>query len=211
MKQRCLGLDISRYSTGWCIVDVNTEKQLKTYCEGMKIVQYGYLDTSSIKEEGSMLIYLEQEFTNIIEQHKPTIIVAEQQFVGKNAQTGLVLAGIHAIMKLVAAKHKIDVIYYPILTMKSTTLNGIKLKKDDGTRKTGLEIKQEVQQEVFNIFNNTKFINITDDVTDAISAVITYVRLDGQIIGKQSANYKNKPAKKHTISNKRERKTKKDG
>ena len=198
MKQRCLGLDISRYSTGWCIVDVNTEKQLKTYCEGMKIVQYGYLDTSSIKEEGSMLIYLEQEFTNIIEQHKPTIIVAEQQFVGKNAQTGLVLAGIHAI-------------YYPILTMKSTTLNGIKLKKDDGTRKTRLEIKQEVQQEVFNIFNNTKFINITDDVTDAISAVITYVRLDGQIIGKQSANYKNKPAKKHTISNKRERKTKKDG
>lgn len=196
LKQRALGLDNSRYSTGWCIIDINTDKELKTYREHMKIIDYGFIDTSSIREEGKTLIFLEEQFTQIIEKFNPTIIIAEQQFIGKNAQTGLVLAGIHAIMKLVAAKHNINICYYPVLTMKSTMLNGIKLKKADGTRKTSNDIKIEVQQAVFNLFDNVKFKNITDDVTDAVSAVVTYVRLDGKPVGKQSANSKSKPAKK---------------
>lgn len=103
-------------------------------------------------------------------------------------------------MKLVAAKNNINIIYYPILTMKSTTLKGLKLKKEDGTRKTGNEIKQEVKETIIKLFNNTQFTNITDDVTDAISAVITYVRLKGEIIGKQSANRKSRQGKKKILN-----------
>lgn len=197
LHECCLGLDISRYSTGWCIINVNTE-QNEQY-EGMNIIDYGFIDTSFIQEEGQMLIYLEQQFTQLINKYKPTIIIAEQQFVGRNAQTGLVLAGIHAILKLVAAKKNINIRYYPVLTMKSVTLGGIKLKKEDGTRKTGKEIKKEVQQAIFILFNNVNFTHITDDVTDAISAVVTYVRLHGQTVGKQSANIKTKQAKKKEI------------
>lgn len=106
-KQRCLGLDNSRYSTGWAIIDIDTDTNVNTdididadtdntsYIEGMQIVDYGYIDTSKIKEEGKTLIFLEEQFTNIIEKYNPDIIIAEQQFVGKNAQTGLVLAGIN--------------------------------------------------------------------------------------------------------------------
>lgn len=92
-KQRCLGLDNSRYSTGWVIIDIDTDNS--SYIEGMQIVDYGYIDTSKIKEEGKTLIFLEEQFTNIIEKYNPNTIIAEQQFVGKNAQTGLVLAGIN--------------------------------------------------------------------------------------------------------------------
>lgn len=100
-KQRCLGLDNSRYSTGWAIIDIdidannNIDTDNTSYIEGMQIVDYGYIDTSKIKEEGKTLIFLEEQFTNIIEKYNPNTIIAEQQFVGKNAQTGLVLAGIN--------------------------------------------------------------------------------------------------------------------
>lgn len=199
MKERCLGLDISRYCTGWCIIDINTEKEYKSYREHMKIIDYGYIDTSHLKEEGKTLIYLEDTFSILIDKYKPTVISAEQQFVGKNSQTSLVLASMHAMVKLVAAKRNINIIYYPILTMKSKTIGNMKIKKADGTRKSNIELKQEVQQAVFNLFDNVKFTNLTDDVTDAISAVITYVRIDGLPVGKQSADSKSYHGKKKII------------
>ena len=64
MKLRILGLDNSRYSTGWAIIDVNTDnldylnKHLSEgYKEGMKLIDYGYIDTSSIKEEGKTSVW----------------------------------------------------------------------------------------------------------------------------------------------------------
>ena len=203
MKCRCMGLDNSRYCTGWCIVDIDTDTKKKTYREGMHIVDYGYIDTSKIKQEGETLIYIEDQLAKLMDDYDPDVISAEQQFIGKNSQTGIVLAGIHAIMKLCAAKRKIPITYYAIMTMKSKTVGGIKLTKDDGTRKTGNELKQEVAQAIFNIFDNVQFHNITDDVTDAISAVITYVRMDGQGVGKQSADVKSKKSKKKTSSDKK--------
>ena len=68
-KQRCLGLDNSRYSTGWVIMEIDINNN--TYIEGMKIIDYGYIDTSKIKEEGKTLIFLEEQFTNIIEKYNP--------------------------------------------------------------------------------------------------------------------------------------------
>ena len=94
------------------------------------------------------------------------------------------------------APKNIDIVYYAPMSIKSIVLNGMKMKKSDGSRKTGTELKQEIQQTVFNIFDNVNFENITDDVTDAISIVITYLRQDGKPIGKQSANTKSKLAKK---------------
>ena len=198
MQCRCLGLDNSRYSTGWSIIDIDTETNNSDYREGMYIVDYGYIDTTKIKEEGKTLIYLEEQFSKIMDEYEPDVISAEQLFVGKNQQTGLVLGSIHAVMKLCAAKRNIPITYYSILSMKSITLQGMKIKKADGTRKTSQELKLEVQQAIFDLFDNINFKNITDDVTDAISAVVTYVRKDGQPIGKQSADRKSAVAKKKT-------------
>lgn len=193
MKCRLLCLDNSRYCTGWAVLDIDTSTDNKQYHEGMNIVDYGYIDTHTIREEGKTLIHIEQRFTSLVNQYKPEHIAAEQMFHGKNSQTGMVLAGIHAIMKLVAAKNNIDITYYSIMTMKSTTLNGMKLKNADGTRKTGEEMKREVMNAVLDIFGKQTFYkDYTDDVTDAISAGVTYVRHDGQGVGTQSADHKKK-------------------
>lgn len=188
MQTRCLGLDNSRYSTGWSVVDINESE--------LTIVDYGTIDTSKIKNEGQTLIYIEQQFTELFNQFHPDVIAAEQMFVGRNAQTGIMLASIHAIMKLVAAKNNCPIQYYSIMSAKSIVTGGLKLKKDDGSRKTGNELKLDVAQAVFHIFPKENFTNITDDVTDALSMVITYWKTGGKGIGKQSANVKSTRAKK---------------
>lgn len=76
MQTRCLGLDNSRYSTGWSVVDINESE--------LKIVDYGTIDTSKIKSEGQTLIYIEQQFTELFNQFHPNVIAAEQMFVGRN-------------------------------------------------------------------------------------------------------------------------------
>lgn len=202
MKLRCLGLDNSRYSTGWAVIDINTDSKSKQYYEHMKIIDFGVIDTSAIKEEGKTLIHIEQQFINLFEQYHPDTIAAEQMFLGKNAQTGIVLASIHGIMKLVAAKYNCPVCYYSIMSAKSIVTGGLKLKKADGMRKTGNELKLDVANAIYNIFTNTDFTNITDDITDAISMVITYKRMNGQGIGKQEANVKS-AHKKKVINNKK--------
>jgi hypothetical protein len=52
MKLRILGLDNSRYSTGWAIIDVNTDDldylnkhPSEGYKEGMKLIDYGYIES----------------------------------------------------------------------------------------------------------------------------------------------------------------------
>ena len=196
MKLRCLGLDNSRYSTGWAVVDINTDENKKGFQENMKIIDYGLISTSAIKDEGKTLIYIEEQFEELFDKYHPDVIAAEQMFIGKNAQTGIILAGIHALMKLIATKNDCPVIYYPIMSAKSIVTGGLKLKKADGTRKTSNELKEEVAQAVYNIFHNTTFNNITDDVTDAISMVITYKRMNGESIGKQVSNVKSTKKKK---------------
>ena len=58
MKCRLLCLDNSRYCTGWAVLDIDTDN--KQYHEGMNIVDYGYIDTHTIREEGKTLIHIEQ-------------------------------------------------------------------------------------------------------------------------------------------------------
>lgn len=235
MKCRCLGLDNSRYCTGWAVFDIDmpqvvmpvTEIDKKNkkeitvdvnllphitdqeLAEGMTLVDYGFIDTSSIKEEGHTLDFIHTRFQSIIDVYKPDVISAEQMFIGQNRQTGIILAGIHALMKLIAWKHNnIPITYYAIQTMKSTVLDGLSLKKENGERKTGDELKKEVADRIFKIFPKSMFIKeITDDVTDAISAAITYVKLYGQGVGKQSSDHKQKASKKKSLDTKVIKKT----
>ena len=94
------------------------------------------------------------------------------------------------------------------MSAKSIVTGGMKLKKEDGSRKTGDEMKAEVASAIFNIFKDTDFKNITDDITDAISMIVTYKRMDGNGIGKQSSNVKIINKKK--LTNKKELQKKAD-
>lgn len=192
-KYRLLGLDNSRYCTGWCVIDVENTN--------MKLIDYGFLNTKSIKDEGDTLVFIEKSLNNIIKQYNPNYIAAEQMFVGKNSETAMVLSHIHGVMLLTAKKLNISVQYYAVMTMKSCVLGGIKTKKEDGTKKTGDEMKKEVADKIIEIFGINNFIKpFTNDVTDAISAAVTFVLKHKD--NNNTINLKGKKNKKNTKNTK---------
>ena len=125
-------------------------------------------------------------------------ITAEESFISTNRLTGIRLGNVHGVLQLIAAKHSKKIVYYSVMTMKSKTLNGIKLKKEDGSKKTGEELKIEVSNKVKEIFKNTSNLGseITLDETDSISAGVTFILMDGQEVKKE------KKAKKKSKNNK---------
>lgn len=184
---RVFGVDISKSSTGWSIVDVdNTHGDNK-----LKLVDYGFIPTKAMKTHGETLIAIEKKLTLIVEKYKPDYASIEQMFVGKNANTGMVLARVHGVALLVLAKNNIPYNYYSVMTLKSKVLNGIKTKKEDGTKKTGDEMKEEVSKKIIEIFGANSFTKeLNNDVTDSISACYTFVLMEGKEIEKKKGSKK---------------------
>jgi hypothetical protein len=90
-------------------------------------------------------------------------------------------------------------------TIKSTVLGGIKTKDENGKKKSGDDLKKEVEEAVYKIFPKNLFkMPYTNDVTDAISVAITYVIKNGA--GTLGENKEEKKEKKK--KSKSEKKTK---
>lgn len=175
-QYRIIGVDISRSSTGWSIVDFDNGN--------LKLVDYGYIPTTKLSEAES-LILIEKRISQIVEKYKPNYSAIEQMFVGKNAGTGMTLARVHGVVLLILAKNKIPYNYYSVMTLKSKVLGGVKTKKDDGTKKTGDEMKAEVSRKIIEVFGSNSFIKeYNNDVTDSISAAYTFILMDGKEIEK---------------------------
>ena len=173
---KILGLDISTQNTGWCIVKNN---------KNPKLIKYGMIPRKKMTIQEA-LVNFENELTNIISLYKPDVISAEAPFVGSNRQTIEKLCYFHGIMLLIATKRNIPVTYYSVMTLKSKVLGKIIMKKSDGTKKTGIELKQEVQDKMIDIFCKDSFKEeYNDDVTDSISAAYTYILMDGKPVEKQ--------------------------
>lgn len=183
-KYKVLGIDISKTSTGWSIVEVNNEK--------LRLVDYGFIPTKNLNH-GEALIAIEKKIDLVIHQYSPDYSAIEQMFVGRNPSTGMTLAQAHGVVLLVCAKKKVPVNYYAVMTLKSKVLGGIKTKKEDGTKKTGDEMKAEVSRKIVDIFGvNSFYKEFNDDVTDSISACYTFFVMDGKEIEKKKKTRKKK-------------------
>jgi len=182
-----LGLDISLNCTGWSVVEIDEDFNLNS----KKILDYGFIDRKKLANNKT-LILLEEVFTGIIEQYKISHLAIEAPFLGKNPDTIQKLCHAHGIAMLVASKYEIPVVYYSVMSLKSIVLGGIKQKKEDGTKKTGDEMKEEVSNKIVDIFGEGNFIKpYTFDVTDSLSAIYAFITLKGNPIEK-------KPKKKRT-------------
>lgn len=185
-----LGLDISLKCTGWTIVKITNAIEHKS-----EIVDYGTIDTSTIHDLGTSLIFIEEQMRKIMSSFRINYIAIEQMFVSKNRVTAIRLAQMHGIALLCAAKFKLPVSYYAVMTIKSKVLDGIKTKKEDGTKKSGDEMKEEVADKIFEIYGKKRFTKkFTNDVTDAISVSHTFILMDGNEIEKVKKTRK-KPTK----------------
>ena len=121
------------------------------------------------------LVLFESELERVIAEFNPDRIAAEQMFIGANRVTAMSLGYIHGVMLLVARKRVVPVTYYQPMVAKGAVLGGVKWKREDGTRKTGKDLKLEVQRVVFDVLGEENFTRrYTDDVTDACSMALTY-------------------------------------
>lgn len=170
-----LGLDISTKSTGWSVVQYKSN--IST------LIAYGTI-TRKKMDIGEMLVFFEQELEQIISLYNLDVISAEAPFVGSNRLTIQRLSMFHGVMLMTAKKHELPVTYYSVMTLKSKVLGGVKTKKADGTKKTGEEMKQEVSDKLHEMFHIQDKID-NNDITDSISACVTYIIMDGKPIEKK--------------------------
>jgi Holliday junction resolvasome RuvABC endonuclease subunit len=175
-----LMIDPSLKCTGWGVIKV-VENEFHDFEKlSLQLLDYGIIDTHGL-EHGKSLIKIEKTLIDIVSKYKPDYVSAEQMFAGANRITAMRLANMHGVMQLVCAKAGLNVVYFSVMTAKSTILNGIKTKKQDGTKKSGDEMKQEVSDAVIAIFGEKAFFKEYNlDVTDAISIGITFIKSDGE-------------------------------
>ena len=163
---RILGLDNSTQSTGWAVVDVKADAPT--------LVDYGLILRKGVDITEALVLF-ESELERVIAEFNPDRIAAEQMFIGANRVTAMSLGYIHGVMLLVARKRVVPVTYYQPMVAKGAVLGGVKWKREDGTRKTGKDLKLEVQRVVFDVLGEENFTRrYTDDVTDACSMALTY-------------------------------------
>ena len=180
--ERILGVDLSLKNSGVGLV-IKDEQQLQ-------LVDYWNIERGKMTIE-EMLLHFFNEFGKLLDEYKPTIIAAEAPFAGLNKKTYEKLCYGHGVMLLMAQQRDLKVVYYPVMTIKSKILGGIKVKKADGTKKTGMDMKMEVQHKVFEIFGKDCFKKpFTDDTTDAISVAVVHAMEIDNVKSKQKKSRK---------------------
>lgn len=194
-------IDPSLKQTGWSVLKIshNKESNYNDFYDkdiNIEILDYGIIPTHSL-EHGKALLWIEQVIQNTIEKYKPDYVTLEAPFVGNNRDTIQKLAHIHGVLQLISAKNNLPLTYYSVMSAKKAVLGQIVLKKEDGTRKTGEELKEEVATEILNIFGKDSFKKEYNlDITDAISIGICFIKNDGKEIKKPKKTRKKKTTKK---------------
>lgn len=80
-KFRILSLDISASCTGWSFLTNNS-----------KNIKYGTIKTDKKLETAERLDFFRKELIKVIKKYKPTLVVLEDTFVGKNPKVNKLLS-----------------------------------------------------------------------------------------------------------------------
>lgn len=173
---RILSIDPSLNRTGWAIVDYKNNKY--------KLIDYGFIECKNFdaeSQEDEKLEHIYKTMETIYRQYKPEHVISESPFYSKNVKTLMRLSHVHGTLLLIARQHGKRMDYYSPLTIKSVVLKGLKTKDEEGNKKTGTQMKKEVEKAVFEIIPKAFFIkDYTDDVIDAVSVAITFVMKEGK-------------------------------
>lgn len=188
-----LGLDISLKRTGYFIFETSN----------MRIMDYGAILTDDTELESHRLLKIHNKIEQLLKQYHPQGCGIEKEFASNNPDTLMKLSHCHGVCLSLLAQFNIPYTYYPVMTLKSETLDGMTLKKDDGTRKKSEELKEEVKNKIISIFGEKQFFKPYGlDETDAASAAYVYHKVRGIDIvkAKKEAARKVKVRKKKTMT-----------
>lgn len=162
-----LGIDPSVACSGYALV-----------YEDLTIKDLGTITTNSKDPEPKRLDKIYQEVKAMCETYKPDVAIMEDQFVGKNPQTGLYLARARGVAMLACYHAGVSVVLYSPSEIK-------KAMTGKGNAK-----KELVQEEAIKAFSHNGVIQQifgggikktgkkkNDDISDALAAAYTHKKL----------------------------------
>lgn len=156
MSEIILGIDVGFAICGWSIIEKDQKHR-----NGMKLVDYGAILTSSKDEIADRLLQVHQALEKIIDTYKPTVMSVEDLFYFKNQKTVIAVAQVRGVILLVGQSNKLKIFSYTPLQVK-VAVTGY-----------GRAEKKEIQRMVQMIFN-LKEIPKPDDAADAIAVALCH-------------------------------------
>ena len=146
-----LGLDPGTTRIGYGLI--------KKEKDSLRFVKSGLLKIVSTNQIGRLLD-LEKSFSQLLKKEEVDLAVLEKLFFVKNRKTGLMVAEARGILTLLLAKHKIPLLEYTPLQIKSS-VSGY-----------GLADKQAMERAILRVLK-IKRVEGVDDAVDALAAAVT--------------------------------------
>lgn len=164
---RIFGIDPGTAKMGWGVIDfdlVNKEKNT----HGVKLVEYGCIETKVEESVGKRLWILHNELTKMIEKNKPDEIAVEQLFFGVNSRTAMAVGQARGIILLTAHELHLPLSEYQGLSVKKTV--------------TGFgHTDKKAMQEAVRIYLRLSVIPKPDDAADALAIAICHSLRYGEV------------------------------
>jgi crossover junction endodeoxyribonuclease RuvC len=149
---RILGIDPGLGTTGYGIIEDRT----------FKVIEAGVIRTPSKAPIQERIKKIFDEISDIIEEHKPSVLVLEKIFSHyKHPTTAILMGHARAMACLVCGKFSVKLVNYPSTRIKKAVTGN------------GHASKTQVQRMVQNILKLTKAPEPAD-VSDALAMAISY-------------------------------------
>jgi len=149
-----LGIDPGLVQTGYGLIKINGEKKT--------VLDYGTISPNTKTSLAIRLNVIFEDLITIIDEYKPTTMVIEEVFFGKNVKSALLLGHARGVAMVCASKYKIPVFEYSARKIKqSITGNGNAHKS---------QIKFMIMNEL-----KLKEFNAPIDASDALAIAICHL------------------------------------
>ncbi|MGB9706624.1 MAG: crossover junction endodeoxyribonuclease RuvC [Microgenomates group bacterium] len=121
-KMIILGIDPGIAITGYGLIKCNSKK--------ITLVDLGSIKTSKNLASPQRLDLIYSQTAKIIRNHKPQVLALESLFFNTNAKSASAVGQAMGVIKLAAAKKKIEVVEYPPLKIKMVLTENGRAKKN---------------------------------------------------------------------------------
>ncbi|MNQ36612.1 Crossover junction endodeoxyribonuclease RuvC [compost metagenome] len=164
--EKILAFDPSLASTGWAVLD------------GREVIAMGKIVTDPKYTEMVRMDEIYKEVQALCLEYKPDVVVMEDQYMGPNPQTSLMLGRVRGVAMIACYRAGANVFVYAPSEIK-------KVVTGKGNAK-----KEAVQQGVINLFSNSEIVQQAfvdgvktsgkkknDDISDALGIAYTHIEL----------------------------------
>jgi len=116
-----LGIDPGTAVTGYGVISC---------AEKIRLITHGSIKTSKVLPSSKRLDLIYSQISQIIREYKPQFLAIESLFFNTNAKSALAVGQAMGVIKLAAAKKKIEVVEYPPLKIKMVLTENGRAKKN---------------------------------------------------------------------------------